>query len=128
MTDNVDLTLAHWRSTPFEWGTEDCLLSIADYVKRCTGKDFGSRWRGTYSTAEGAHAHVTEAGGVIELIETSGLDAVTQPARGDIVVVHVGDAHVGGICTGQGVAMRLTRGVAEVDIRLVKILRSWGVK
>ncbi len=126
--DDVDLTLRRWRSVPFKWGSEDCLLSIADYVLLCTGNDFGTQWRGTYTTEDGAHAHVNKAGGVIQLIETSALRHTLRPVRGDIVVAQVDTSQVGGICTGPGVAMRLMRGVAEIDIRFLKILQSWNVK
>lgn len=126
MKDNVDITLELWRSTPFEWGNSDCLLSIADYVKLCTGKDFGAPFRDTYCTELGALAHVSDAGGEMALIDASGLPVSVFPVRGDILLVDA-EKPVAALCTGQGMAMRLKRGVVEIDIRFVKVLKAWSV-
>lgn len=127
MIDVVDLTVSKWRITPFKWGEEDCLLSIANYVLECTGTDYGASFRDTYATEFGALAHIRDAGGEVALIDASGLPQTDAPARGDILLIDVSGTTVAALCTGRGVAMRLKRGVLEIDMRFVKILKAWKV-
>lgn len=126
MTDHVDRTLSMWRATAFKWGERDCLLSVADYVVARTGRDPAKGYRGTYSDEAGAMAHIDARGGVVALVDASGLDRTDEPARGDIVVVDVGGESVAGLYTGEGVAMRVERGVVEINKRFVRILGAWS--
>ncbi|QWY83144.1 hypothetical protein [Rhizobium phage RHph_X2_24] len=126
MKDIVDETLEHWRRVPFQWGESDCLLSIADYVLRCTGQDYGAPFRDTYCTELGALSHIKDAGGSAALIDASGLTVTDAPERGDILLCGQ-DYPIAALCTGRGVAMRLQRGVIEVDKRFVNIIKAWKV-
>jgi len=129
MTDYVDETLQLWRTTPLVWGHNDCLLSIASYVEGITGQDWGAEFRGTYVDEAGAYAHVAARGGEAALIDRSGLERVTEPARpcrGDIVLADL-TRLVAGLCTGPGAAFRLERGTSEIDLRFVKIIAVWRV-
>ena len=39
-------------STDFQWGQADCALWCADWVRKATGQDFSTDWRGQYATEE----------------------------------------------------------------------------
>ncbi len=127
--DIVDQTLKLWRSTPFQWGQSDCMLSIGDYIASIGGKDGTSMFRGLYETERQAKAHMHHFGGVAGLVALTGIPEVYgSPERGDVVALGTGDPdvpEVGAICTGDMVAARLERGVVEVVIRLVEIKGVW---
>ncbi len=131
MTDIVDRTLKHWRQTAFEYGASDCLLSVGDYIVERGGPDALASFRGTYDTHGEAMGHIAANGGPEGLLDRFRLPRI-DPAdakRGDVVVIlpSDGDSGVGGICTGQGIALRSERGVIEVSRRFVKVLFAWKV-
>ena len=131
MIDHVDRTLQLWRSTPFTWGSRDCMLSIGDYIASRGGVDVTGLFRGTYDGEAGALAYVASYGGCVGLIDLTGLPHVADPKRGDVVVFFTGETEVGALCTGEGIAMRLERGVIELPKRLVSrsraIVQAWSV-
>lgn len=127
MTDAVGRTLALWRSTPFQWGQRDCMLSVGDYIASRGGKDVTGLFRGSYSDEAGALAHMAAYGGACGLVDLTGVRETAEPRRGDVLVVDVGDGQgVGALCTGDGVAMRLERGVIEVTTRFIHITKAWS--
>lgn len=129
MIDQVDRTLAYWRSRPFAWGQTDCMLSIGDYLASCGAQDVTGLFRGLYSTEAEALAHMVAHGGVRGLVELTGAVAVPTDAvaRGDVVALDTGEVEVGALCTGSGIAARLHRGIVEVDRRLVRLAGAWRV-
>ena len=128
MTDAVDQTLHVWRTTEFVWGQSDCILSGADHVMRVTGIDPAHHWRGQYDTEEAACAALSAVGGIIAAIDSVGaLTRSEVPQRGDIVAVRIGEQHVTGLHTGEGVAFRLERGVKEIDAGILNIEASWRI-
>jgi hypothetical protein len=126
MIDKVDQTLKHWRTIPFDWGEENCLLSIANYVKLCTGNDWGARFRKDCLTEDDAHRFFNAEGGAVMLIDASGLEATLSPERGDIMVIDHGPG-LPALCTGPGAALRLHTGVAEINLKFVRIVKAWKV-
>ena len=132
MTDIVDQCLKYWRQTPFEYGQHDCLLSIGDYIVCAGGKDISIDFRSKYSTEAEAMQFVHDHQGPQGLIDLTGLPQIDpdEAVRGDVVVLDTGtgpNGCVGAICTGQGVAARLERGVIEIDLKFVKITHAWKV-
>ncbi|ALC12464.1 DUF6950 family protein [Sphingopyxis sp. 113P3] len=129
MTDLVDLTLRDWRSHPFVYGESDCMLSMGKYVAAAGGKDITGDFLGRYSTQAEALAIMEEHGGAGALFAAMGLERVEgQPQRGDALeLVHSEIDTIGALCTGEGVAVRLERGVTEVDLRFVKWRGAWRV-
>lgn len=129
--DAVDATLKHWRQTAFEWGTEDCMLSVGDYIARCGHKDVTTMFRGRYDDREGALAFMEQFGGAPGLIEMTGVKRREgSPQRGDVVAMAtdpIDGGTIGAICTGDMIAARISRGVIEVQMRLVKIVGAWTV-
>lgn len=121
--DLVDRTLAEWRRGGHVWGQSDCLLSIGDYIAAAGYTDVSSGFRGTYGTEAGAQAHIDANGGCEGLIDLTGLPRTDDPQRGDVVLVQ----GIGALCTGGGYAMRLERGVVEVNRRFVTPTAAWKI-
>lgn len=120
--DHVDDTLKQWRQGSHVWGESDCLLSVGDYLHQLGYADVSSKYRGTYNTEEGANAHKKDAGGPDALIDMTGAPrSDDEPKRGDVVLIH----GVGAICTGDGYALRLDRGVVEVPRRFCSPTVVW---
>jgi len=129
MIDHTEETLKHWRSVPFSYENgEDCLMSLADHVKRVTGKDYGCVWRGTYCDEAEALMHVAAWGGPETMIDHSGLARTDEPRRGDIVVIDIQGKSIGGLYTGDSVALRAPRGVGEINAKFVQIKAAWRVE
>lgn len=129
MTDIVDHTLKLWRQTPFVYGQNDCLLSIADYAVLLGYKDVTQQFRGTYHDEEGARAVIAANGGQAALVDLIGMPRcdVEDIKRGDVVLWNTGDDLIGAICTGDGVAGRSKRTTFELAKRLVIIDTAWKV-
>lgn len=127
MSNLLDDTLSQWRKGSHVWGQSDCLLSVGDYIAAAGHIDVASRFRGTYDSEAGAMRHVTANGGHTGLIDLTGIKRVDRPMRGDVVVIDTGETEVGGLCTGDSVALRLERGVLELDKRFVRIVAAWRV-
>lgn len=124
MTDLVERTLSEWRRGGHVWGRSDCLLSIGDYLWVAGYKDIAGRFWGTYSTEEGAQVILDAHGGAEGLIDMTGVPrAPDAPQRGDVGLVQ----GIGALCTGFGWALRLERGVIEVEARFVKPTTVWRV-
>lgn len=130
MIDIVDETLREWRSTAFVYGQTDCMLSIGRYLARTGHKDVTGQFLGRYDTAEGALEQMLGHGGVAGLVAMAGAAAKGgEPARGDVLEVLYQDEEtlcsIGGICTGDAVAVRLERGMVEVSLRFVRYRGVW---
>ncbi len=128
MTDAVDDTLSLWRSTPFAWGVRDCMLSIGDYIASQGGQDVTGRFRGAYDDMAGALTQMAAHGGCTGLVDMTGLRRTATPVRGDVVAVRLDGDTIGGICTGDAVAMRTERGVIEVRSGLLDIVAAWSIR
>lgn len=129
MIDIVDRTLEQWRRSSFVWGEADCMLSIGDYIAQRGGEDVTGVFRGRYSTAVGAMRFMRLYGGVAGLIDLTGIERIDGgPQRGDVVALVAPDCdggEIGAICTGDGIAARQVRGVAEMQTRLVRLSGVW---
>lgn len=133
--DAVDRTLKLWRSNPFTWGgciphvpgVGDCMLSIGEHVAALGGMDLTGEYRGTYTDEAGAMARVAASGGAVAIFERFGLpECAGKPGRGAVALIDTGDGDgIGGLCTGDAVAMRLERGVIEVTLRFVRVIKAW---
>lgn len=128
MTDHVDKTLSLWRSTPFAYGQADCMLSVGDYIASRGGLDVTGLFRGRYTDEAGALDRMAAYGGAMGLVDMTGIERCDCPERGDVVVIDTGSVHVGGLCTGSFVALRLDRGIVEFPMRFVRIVQAWKVK
>lgn len=128
MMDAVDRTLSLWRSTDFEWGQRDCMLSIGDYIASQGYNDVTGLFRGLYHTEEEALIRMKRYGGAAGLIDLTGVKPIETPGRGDVVVIAtMSGIEVGALCTGDAIAARLNRGIIEVSMRFIKPVASWKV-
>jgi hypothetical protein len=126
----VDETLREWRAGAFIYGQSDCMLSIGRYLARAGHEDVTGRFLGADDDAAGARAVMVENGGVAGLVALTGAQPrIGAPKRGDVVEVLYEDGGetcgVGGICTGDAVAVRLERGTVEMSLKFVRIGGVW---
>jgi hypothetical protein len=109
------------RSTPFAWGSHDCILFAADCVAAMTGDDLAASFRGRYATREEAYAVLAKIGGGLEYAITQ---ALGKPAannwrmaqRGDVVVVDAPTGTAAGIVVGSRVAVPDMQGLAFLPL------------
>lgn len=123
--DHVAVTLRLWRSTPFIYGSADCLLSIGDYIARRGGRDVSSLFRGRYDDEAGALAQMKRYGGATGLIDLTGVPRTGAPVRGDVVALEIDGTMIGALHTGDMIAARLERGVIEITPRFVNVVAAW---
>lgn len=125
--DLVDETLRQWRRHPHQYGVNDCVLSAASYFIAAGALAQTPWFAGTYSDSDEAMAVLAELGGMERAMEIVGGTLVDEhPRRGDIIGL-LADAEyvIPALCTGDGVAARLERGVIEISLRFVKWRGIW---
>jgi hypothetical protein len=124
----IAATLERWHREPFAWGSSDCDLSMADYVQMLTGKDPAAAWRDRYQDEAGAKAFIGCAGGNVHLVTTGmasiGLMPVSEPLRGDVVVVDIGEMQITGLYLDPWVALRM-EGRRTLRTKRFPILKAW---
>lgn len=116
----------------WQYGERDCLLWLADWAKRNTGKDGGAEWRGRYRTALGCARVLNRSGGMEACIERgaalAGMVETDSPVVGAVGLVNVltpkGVAPVGAIFTGVRWAVLTREGVLSVR---ATPLRAWNL-
>lgn len=130
MMDIVDHTLKEWRRTPFVYGQSDCMLSLAHYFIALGGEDITKKFVGRYNDETGARNVMSDAGGFAAIMADAGAIHVGgHPKRGDMVCILTADGdEIGALCTGDMVAARLQRGVAEVPVKFARISGVWRVR
>jgi hypothetical protein len=123
----IAATLDRWGRCPFLRGSTDCDMLMADYVQMLTGKDPAAAWRGRYDDDDGAEDFIRLAGGNLALVEqcmaSIGLSPVSEPLRGDVVVVDIGSDQITGLFLDPMTAMKTKRGVLRT--RRFPILKAW---
>ena len=122
------LTLA--ASRPWSWGTDDCCLFVADWVRLRTGVDGAAPWRGRYRTELGCARLLNRKGGLLVLVsrgaEAAGLKQ-GEPAPGAVGVLEAltrqGPGLVAGICVGRRWAVRAPAGLLFQSVTPVAVWR-----
>lgn len=87
-------------NTPFAWGSHDCALFAAEWVRICTGRDHAAAWRGAYRTEKGAKIRMTRLGfSGVAAVASAFLSEIPVPRakRGDLVLHPQGAL---GVCNG----------------------------
>lgn len=125
--DIVDETMRAWRREPHKYGESDCVLSAAAYFVRLGAADRMPAFTGTYSDNDEAMVILAEYGGMERMMEFIGGTPINgPPERGDIIgLVADTDYVIPALCTGDGVAARLERGVIEVNLRFIQWRGVW---
>ena len=92
------------------------MLSVADHVRRVTGKDPAAQWRGTYHDEAGARALYVTHGDLVAFCGAAlagiGL-RLSERAPGAVVVAEMMGHQVAGIDLGRRVMFRTERGVID---------------
>lgn len=116
------------RHLPFAWGSNDCCLFAADWIRCVCGIDFAEDLRGTYSTALSAARVLRRHRGVIALAEVkAGLDrkSIELVQRGDLMAFEVPGGVALGICLGSVGAVVGARGLEFPTIN--RACAAWKV-
>lgn len=120
-----------WRRLQHDWGRVDCVLVVADWVLRWTGRDPADGLRLTYRSYEGAERRTrffTNPMGIMsERLDF--LPRTERPRAGDVVLCQpVGGRAFAALCTGSlVVALSETEGVLHMRLRDVRLLAGWEV-
>lgn len=114
------------KDAPFVWGSHDCALWSALWLKECTGKDFAQDWLGLYSTEEEAHNLIASRGYLaVSDIADDHLEIrpVILAQRGDLVLHPTTGAL--GICAGRTSYFAGIEG--QIEIPTTECARAWKV-
>jgi hypothetical protein len=125
-------------NTPFEWGSFDCLLWLADWIYIRHATDPAHSFRGKYSTMLGAAKIVRDAGGMRKLVgaqvRQAGLRRASVGERGDIAIVSVagdGGEHfgnqAGAVMLSGSAALICQTGLVVPRIADVPVIAAWRV-
>lgn len=119
---------------PFTWGSHDCCMFAAEWVRICTGEDFAKGYRGKYRSEAGALKLLKRDGGVVGIAKKH-----LQPVpinfahRGDLVVYkdpsRKGPAwaiNTLGILTGESAAFATPEKLLHVN-RAAVMKTAWKV-
>lgn len=110
---------------PFRWGSHDCALWAARWVRACTGNDFLSDWEGKYKTEGGARRLMKRRGfhSVEEIADRHLVEIPVELAkRGDLLLHPEGSL---GVCFGRHGFF-----LAEHDVTMLDTLacpKAWAV-
>lgn len=91
------------RSMPFEWGRNDCVLLVADWILEATGIDHVADLRGQWHDALSAMRALEERGGMQAAVTA----ALGEPIdwrlaqRGDAVLIVVDGRESLAVCAGE---------------------------
>lgn len=120
-----------WRRLRHDWGRVDCVLIVADWVNRWTGRDPADGLRLTYDSYVGAQAATRFFTDPLGIVATrmDFLPRTSTPRAGDAVLCTVlGGRPFAGLCTGQMVvALTEFDGVLHQPMRRTKLLAAWEV-
>lgn len=126
--DPTDATLSDWRRTPHAYGESDCVLAAAEHFIRLGARREMPYFAGTYHDHETAMEVLGRLGGMAQVMEIiGGMPTEDAPARGDIVGLLTGEDgyFIPALCTGDGLATKLERGVVEMRFGLVEWSGVW---
>lgn len=119
---------------PFAYGSFDCLLFPAEWVRTATGRDPAAAWRGRYRTALGCARVLKRNGGLMALasagMESVGMAETSGPEAGDVGVLRVvtpgGEGEAGGVCMGPGRWAVL--GLSGLLVDGFEVVKAWRVE
>lgn len=121
------VTIEAARTKELLWGEHDCALWCGEWVKTCTGNDYVTPFRGTYTTEAGAARRIRAEGhdSLIDLIDAH-LSRVDVPLaqRGDLAWLDQGCL---GIVTGPRAAFIARDGSGLIMAPLAACPIAWKV-
>jgi hypothetical protein len=118
------------RDRAFEWGSHDCCLFAADWIKTATGYDLADGFRGRYNSALGAHRLTASLGGLVPFVahclkEVARPTCASQATAGDLIVRDSGDGDCIGIVLGAQSAFVAKHGLEFLPTGLQADARFW---
>lgn len=75
----ISRAIERWCVEPFQWGSGDCLISLADIVREARGYDPAAPFRGRYVTMRGALRVTRVYGGFAGALEEMALQCRWRP-------------------------------------------------
>lgn len=132
--DDLYKEINSWLAKPFVWGECDCMLVLADWVLRVTGKDPAIDMRYTYDSkfsCQRETGYFTDPVGTVARCfeQNAGLKRTDHPVKGDVGVVEVPvDGKIeaaGGIFTGKSWAVKAPQGATT--LQPIRVLAAWSV-
>lgn len=127
-----------WMAKPFIWGETDCMICLADWVLRVTGKDPAASIRGVYDSRGSCQRETGFLRHPVDAVETcldtiGGLPRVSLPSPGDVAVLMLrdgegGHAPCGGIWLGTAWGCKGPSGTTTIKpAGVLEVLAIWGV-
>jgi hypothetical protein len=115
------------RSTPFEWGSNDCVTFAADCVNAITEVDHLGSLRGQWGTAQEAHKALLPYGGLLKAAESVLIEPVPvlMAQRGDVVLFDSSGRDTLGICLGVHVVAPGETGLVFSPVSLASM--AWRI-
>jgi hypothetical protein len=114
------------RSTPFVWGSSDCVLFAADCVMAITGGDVPGELR-AHTCARTAAQAVRRLGGIPNVAKLAWGESLpsTLASVGDVVLLDYRGRESLGICNGQTAIGQGINGLVTVPMDFA--LRTWKI-
>ena len=130
--------LHRWAAKPFIWGETDCMLCLAEWVLRVTGRDPAAAVRGVYDSRGSCQRETGFLRNPIMAVEAcldtiGGLPRVDTPQPGDMAVLMLLDSEgrispCGALWLGSAWGCKGPDGVTTLSPHAVsKVLAIWGV-
>lgn len=118
------------KNTPFQWGTNDCVMFAADAVQLMTDIDPAEASRGKYKTESGAKRHLKAVYGDLEKAwdgKLERLDNINFVQNGDVVLFDGELGTTSGIYWNGGVYAPTMDGVRFKDEAHKSLIAAWRV-
>lgn len=126
--ERLNAFVAEGARTPFVWGTRDCTLWVADWVRSEAGIDLAAGRRGSYASALGCRRMLQRAGGlsvlVADLMACAGFADADAPLVGDVGLIETAAGPMMAISTGERWALKTADGVAVIA---ADPLKTWRI-
>jgi hypothetical protein len=112
--------------TPFQWGSQDCVLFACDCAQAMTGIDLAAKYRG-YSTREEAYEIIAHAGDLRALVNSELASEIspTFARRGDFVLLDQDGVQALAICIGVMAVAAGKTGLATR--RMTDAITAWRI-
>lgn len=106
----------------FDWGVNDCCLFAARVVDAMCDSQYEQKILEKYTDEASALAFIAEYGSLANAVSSIiGTPAQGRAHRGDVVMIHVNERDVLGICVGRDIAIKSTGGVDYAPRSLAKV-------
>lgn len=127
MAELLTAFLREAAGAPFAYGSWDCAMTVANWIRARTGADPAAEFRDRYSTVEAWQAIVECEGGLVPIFDrlwlAAGLVRVTDPIVGDVGVVPRPVGCAGGIRGASGWLVKTPSGLGK---RHTNAIAAWG--